>query len=80
MADMALEADLANDATYDFIEQAFLSYAVPAATNVDLETAFKDFDGGKSIAESITQRECLFFGTLARPHRRSISPTLTCAR
>jgi hypothetical protein len=57
------EANLANDSTYDFIEQSYLTYVVPSRTNVDLDKAFKDGDGEKSILELMEKRETLFFGT-----------------
>lgn len=63
----ALEgADAAHDPSYDFdfVKQSYLTYAIPATTNIDLEQAFKDVEAGKSILESIQQRDSLFFGRL----------------
>lgn len=59
-------ANLANDPTYDFIEQSYLTYLVPSRTSIDLDKAFKDVSTGNSILESIEQRESLFFG-MKRP-------------
>ncbi|KAK2612433.1 hypothetical protein QQS21_001537 [Conoideocrella luteorostrata] len=55
------DVNLANDPSYDFIEQSYLTYAVPARTSIDLDGAFKDAEAGQSILDSIEQRESLFF-------------------
>lgn len=65
------EPNLANDTTFDFIEQSYLTYIVPSKTNIDLDNAFKDVEAGKSLLESIEQRETLFFGA-----RNSLTGTI----
>ncbi|QPH01040.1 hypothetical protein C2857_005232 [Epichloe festucae Fl1] len=60
--DCALQgADAAHDPSDDFVKQSYLTYAIPAATDIDLEQAFRDVEAGKSILESIQQRDSLFF-------------------
>lgn len=54
--------NLARDPAADFADQAYLTYLIPSETDLDLETAFKGLEQGKSISESIEQRESLFFG------------------
>lgn len=64
----AHDADVndANNATStvssDFIDQSYLTYVVPLRTNLDLDQAFKDADAGKSILDSLQQRDALYFG------------------
>src|SRR6478735_4319006 len=50
------------DPTTEFAEQSHLSYLIPEDTNLDLESAFKNVEPGKSILESIKRRDALFFG------------------
>lgn len=50
------------DPTTEFAEQSHLSYLIPEDTNLDLESAFKDVEPGKSILDSIKRRDALFFG------------------
>ncbi|KAG6014685.1 hypothetical protein E4U43_006261 [Claviceps pusilla] len=45
----------------DFIDQSYLTYVVPLRTNLDLDQAFKDADAGKSILDSLQQRDALYF-------------------
>lgn len=54
--------NLSRDAAVDFADKAHLSYLIPSETDLDLETAFKGLEQGKSIVQSIEQRETLFFG------------------
>ncbi|KAF5629551.1 hypothetical protein F25303_10211 [Fusarium sp. NRRL 25303] len=49
------------DPTTEFAEQSHLSYLIPENTDLDLETAFKDVEPGKSILDSIKRRDTLFF-------------------
>lgn len=51
-----------NDASPDIVEQSYLTYVVPSQTNIDLDKAFQDADAGKSIIDSLQQRDSLFFG------------------
>jgi hypothetical protein len=50
------------DSGTTFADQSYLTYLVPASTNLDLENLFGDIDAGKPILESIKTRESLFFG------------------
>lgn len=52
-----------------FAEQSYLTYVVPAATDLELDDLFKEVEQGQSIIDSIEQRESLFFGTY--PHLAS---------
>ncbi|KHN96408.1 uncharacterized protein MAM_05697 [Metarhizium album ARSEF 1941] len=67
MADAGERPDgvtLDNDApkaSGNLLEQSYLAYVVPARTELDLESVFKDVDPGKPIFESIEQRELLLF-------------------
>ncbi|TDZ22293.1 hypothetical protein Cob_v005131 [Colletotrichum orbiculare MAFF 240422] len=45
----------------DFVENSFLSYIIPRATNLVLEEAFKDVDDTKALFDSIERRDSLFF-------------------
>ncbi|KAF4810652.1 hypothetical protein CGCTS75_v014519 [Colletotrichum tropicale] len=45
----------------EFIENAFLTYIIPKATNLNLEEAFKDVDDTQALFDSIERRENLFF-------------------
>ncbi|KAM4054909.1 TRAPP trafficking subunit trs65 domain-containing protein [Hirsutella rhossiliensis] len=51
----------ARDAATSFVEASYLTYLVPAETDLDLDKAFKDVDAAKSILDSIPQRDTLFF-------------------
>lgn len=55
---------LISDPTTDFAEQSQLTYLVPSETNLDLESAFRDLEPGKSILDSLERRDSLFFGEL----------------
>lgn len=46
----------------DFAEDSYLTYLIPSSTDLDLDKAFKDLEPGKTILDSIQQRESLFFG------------------
>lgn len=46
----------------EFIENAFLTYFIPEATNLDLEKAFQGVDDTKALFDSIKRRDTLFFG------------------
>ncbi|WYZ42850.1 hypothetical protein EsH8_VI_000549 [Colletotrichum jinshuiense] len=48
-------------AVADFIENAFLSYFIPKATNLNLEEAFRGVDDTKALFDSIARRDALFF-------------------
>ncbi|OHF01047.1 hypothetical protein CORC01_03614 [Colletotrichum orchidophilum] len=48
-------------AVTEFIENAFLTYLIPEATNLDLEKAFQGVDDTKALFDSIKRRETLFF-------------------
>ncbi|KAF4777529.1 hypothetical protein HER10_EVM0003242 [Colletotrichum scovillei] len=45
----------------EFIENAFLTYFIPEATNLDLEKAFQGVDDTKALFDSIKRRDTLFF-------------------
>ncbi|KAF7547889.1 hypothetical protein G7046_g8868 [Stylonectria norvegica] len=47
--------------TSDFADQSQLTYLIPSQTNLDLEIALKNIEGGKSILDSIKRRDSLFF-------------------
>ncbi|KAL7936259.1 TRAPP trafficking subunit Trs65 domain-containing protein [Trichoderma chlorosporum] len=49
------------NAATDLINNSYLTYLVPAETNIDLERAFEGFDGSKTVSEFIEQRDTLFF-------------------
>lgn len=49
-------------ASDEFVEQSYLTYVVPARTNIDLSTAFGDLQPEGSILDSIPQRDSLYFG------------------
>ncbi|UKZ51628.1 hypothetical protein TrVGV298_005389 [Trichoderma virens] len=49
------------NAATDLINNSYLTYLVPAETNIDLEKALEGFDGSKTISELIEQRDTLFF-------------------
>ncbi|KAK2065334.1 hypothetical protein LY76DRAFT_559232 [Colletotrichum caudatum] len=48
-------------AVASFIENAFLTYFIPEATNLDLEEAFKGVDDTKALFDSIKRRDTLYF-------------------
>ncbi|KAF6833731.1 hypothetical protein CPLU01_05329 [Colletotrichum plurivorum] len=48
-------------AVEDFVENAFLTYIIPKATNLDLEEAFKDVEDTGALLDSIERRDSLFF-------------------
>ncbi|KAJ4322779.1 hypothetical protein N0V84_004672 [Fusarium piperis] len=52
---------LISDPTTDFAEQSQLTYLIPSETNLDLESAFRDLEPGKSILDSLERRDALFF-------------------
>lgn len=47
---------------FDFVEHSYLTYMIPMETSLDLEKAFKSVEPGKSVLDSIQQRDSLFFG------------------
>lgn len=49
-----------------FADQAYLTYCVPAETDVKLEAALKRIEDGENSIESIPQRDFLFFGMYPR--------------
>ncbi|KAL6696207.1 TRAPP trafficking subunit Trs65 domain-containing protein [Trichoderma pleuroticola] len=49
------------NAATDLINNSYLTYLVPAETNIDLEKALEGFDGSKTVSELIEQRDTLFF-------------------
>lgn len=53
------------DGAFSFIENSYLSYIVPKATDLDLELASQDAEDTGSLFDTIEQRKSLFFG---RPH------------
>lgn len=55
-------------AVADFIENAFLSYFIPKATNLNLEEAFRGVDDTKALFDSIARRDALFFGKSKHQH------------
>ncbi|POR39653.1 Uncharacterized protein TPAR_00160 [Tolypocladium paradoxum] len=59
--DLTSSVGLAQDPGSRFADNAHLTYLVPAETDLDLDRAFKDADGNKSILESMEQRDALFF-------------------
>ncbi|KAJ3473056.1 hypothetical protein NLG97_g10542 [Lecanicillium saksenae] len=61
------EQALPRDNSGSFTDQSYLTYLVPAETDINLDEAFKGLEQGKSILESIPQRETLFFGTNSLP-------------
>ncbi|GJC86997.1 hypothetical protein ColLi_09835 [Colletotrichum liriopes] len=48
-------------AVADFIDNAFLTYFIPEATNLDLEEAFKGVEDTKALFDSIKRRDTLYF-------------------
>ncbi|OLN95895.1 hypothetical protein CCHL11_04998 [Colletotrichum chlorophyti] len=48
-------------AVVEFLENAFLTYFIPKATNLDLEDAVKDVDDTQALFDSIERRDSLFF-------------------
>ncbi|EGX91410.1 hypothetical protein CCM_05568 [Cordyceps militaris CM01] len=52
---------LPRDTSGSFTDQSYLTYMVPSETDINLEEAFSKLQPGKSLAESIPQRETLFF-------------------
>lgn len=74
-SDAVTTEDLTNmflpDPSTDFAEQSQLTYMIPSQTNLDLETAFKDLESGKSMLDCIDTRSSLFFGSLAHSHSHS---------
>ncbi|KAJ4145236.1 hypothetical protein LMH87_004091 [Akanthomyces muscarius] len=52
---------LPRDNSGSFTDLSYLTYLVPSETDIDLDEAFKGLEQGKSILESIPQRETLFF-------------------
>lgn len=62
------------NAATDLINNSYLTYLVPAETNIDLEKALEGFDGSKTVSELIEQRDTLFFGT--EPAASSTSPLM----
>lgn len=46
----------------DFVENSFLSYIIPQATDLDLEELSTEASGTGSVFDSIEQRKTLFFG------------------
>lgn len=62
----------------EFIENAFLTYFIPEATNLDLEKAFQGVDDTKALFDSIKRRDTLFFGissTIAYSHLHHLIST-----
>ncbi|PNY24513.1 Uncharacterized protein TCAP_05556 [Tolypocladium capitatum] len=59
--DLTSSVSQAHDPSSSFADNAFLTYLVPAETDLDLDRAFKDADSNRSILESIEQRSALFF-------------------
>ncbi|PHH87543.1 hypothetical protein CDD83_8722 [Cordyceps sp. RAO-2017] len=51
------------DPSSSFVDASFLTYLVPAETDLDLDKAFEHADTASSWLASIPQRETLFFGT-----------------
>ncbi|KAJ4861065.1 TRAPP trafficking subunit trs65 domain-containing protein [Trichoderma breve] len=49
------------NAATDLINNSYLTYLVPAETNIDLEKALEGFDSSKTVSELIEQRDTLFF-------------------
>jgi hypothetical protein len=62
------------NAATDLINNSYLTYLVPAETNIDLEKALEGFDGSKTVSEIIEQRDTLFFGM--GPATSSASPLM----
>lgn len=50
-----------------FAEQSYLSYLIPYKTNADIESLLQGARYGNSLADSIQQRESLYFGKLCVP-------------
>ncbi|KZL70760.1 hypothetical protein CI238_09420 [Colletotrichum incanum] len=48
-------------AVADFVDNAFLTYFIPEATNLDLEEAFKGVEDTKALFDSIKRRDTLYF-------------------
>ncbi|KDN69854.1 hypothetical protein CSUB01_01382 [Colletotrichum sublineola] len=48
-------------AVANFIENVFLTYFIPEATNLNLEEAFKGVDDTKALFDSIKRRDMLYF-------------------
>lgn len=56
-----------SDASLAFQDHAYLSYLIPAATDLELEDLFKNVDSGKPVLDSIEQRDGVFFGASGPP-------------
>lgn len=65
---------LPKDNSGSFTDQSYLTYLVPSETDIKLDEAFKGLEQGKSILESIPQRESLFFGTVTFQPPLAIPP------
>lgn len=53
---------VSRDPSADFADKAHLTYLIPSHTNLELETALKGLEDGKSVEDCIEQRDSLFFG------------------
>lgn len=69
---------LPRDHSGSFTDQSYLTYLVPAETDINLDEAFKGLEQGKTVLESIPQRETLFFGTVLTPSTHALNKLLTC--
>lgn len=58
---------LAQDPASRFADCSYLTYLVPAATGLELETAFCNAEAGKPMLEAIRTRDALFFGESPPP-------------
>ncbi|KND95233.1 hypothetical protein TOPH_00311 [Tolypocladium ophioglossoides CBS 100239] len=59
--DLTSGVSQAQDPSSSFADNAYLTYLVPAETDLDLDRVFRDADSNRSILESIEQRDALFF-------------------
>lgn len=54
--------DQPGEAGSTLADESYLTFMIPADTNLQLDTIFNGPNGGDAILNSIEQRESLFFG------------------
>jgi hypothetical protein len=50
------------DGAFSFIENSYLSYIIPRATDLDLEEVSQDLEDTGALFETIEKRQSLYFG------------------
>ncbi|KAH6685278.1 TRAPP trafficking subunit Trs65-domain-containing protein, partial [Plectosphaerella plurivora] len=56
------------DGAYSFIENSYLSYIIPRATDLDLEKASQDLEDTGALFETIEKRQSLYFDETIHVH------------